>query len=66
MTGEREEEKIMPSLMATSLRWPTHSARTKIEKHKAQAMVEQYFIIPYVVKLPFYSNFQDHLSRMFE
>jgi hypothetical protein len=34
MTGERrrreEEEKIMPSLMATSLRWRTHSARTKI------------------------------------
>ena len=29
--GERREEKIMPSLMATSLRWPTHSARTKIE-----------------------------------
>ena len=36
MTGERreerereEEEKIMPSLMATSLRWRTHSARTK-------------------------------------
>jgi hypothetical protein len=27
--GEREE-KIMPSLMATSLRWGTHSARTKI------------------------------------
>ena len=26
--GEREE-KIMPSLMATSLRWRTHSARTK-------------------------------------
>jgi hypothetical protein len=34
MTGERreeeEEEKIMPSLMATSLRWRTHSARTNI------------------------------------
>jgi hypothetical protein len=30
MTGEREEEreKIMPSLMATSLRWRMHSART--------------------------------------
>jgi hypothetical protein len=29
--GERRErvEKIMPSLMATSLRWRTHSARTK-------------------------------------
>ena len=27
MTGEREEKK-MPSLMATSLRWRTHSART--------------------------------------
>jgi hypothetical protein len=26
MTGDRE--KIMPSLMATSLRWRTHSART--------------------------------------
>jgi hypothetical protein len=25
-----EEEKIMPSLMATSLRWRTHSARTNI------------------------------------
>jgi hypothetical protein len=25
---EEEEEKIMPSLMATSLRWRTHSART--------------------------------------
>jgi hypothetical protein len=36
MTGERERrererrrEKIMPSLMATLLRWRTHSARTK-------------------------------------
>ena len=29
--GEREEEKIMPSLMATSLRWRTHSARTNIK-----------------------------------
>jgi hypothetical protein len=28
---ERREEKIMPSLMATLLRWRTHSARTKIE-----------------------------------
>jgi hypothetical protein len=30
MTGEREEEeeKIMPSLMATSLCWRTHSTRT--------------------------------------
>jgi hypothetical protein len=27
-----EEEKIMPSLMATSLRWRTHSARTKNAK----------------------------------
>jgi hypothetical protein len=26
----REEEKIMPSLMATSLSWRTHSARTNI------------------------------------
>ena len=26
--GERRREKIMPSLMATSLRWRTHSART--------------------------------------
>ena len=26
----RERKKIMPSLMATSLRWRTHSARTKI------------------------------------
>merc|ERR1711940_420870 len=26
----REKRKIMPSLMATSLRWRTHSARTKI------------------------------------
>jgi hypothetical protein len=25
-----EEEKIMPSLMATSLRWRTHSARTNL------------------------------------
>ena len=34
MTGERrreeEEEKIMPSLMATLLRWRTHSARTNL------------------------------------
>jgi hypothetical protein len=34
MTGgerrERSEEKIMPSLMATSLRWRTHSARTNV------------------------------------
>ena len=31
--GEREEEeKIMPSLMATLLRWRTHSARTKISQ----------------------------------
>jgi hypothetical protein len=29
--GERRE-KIMPSLMATSLRWRTHSARTNIKK----------------------------------
>ena len=28
---EEEEEKIMPTLMATSLRWRTHSARTKIQ-----------------------------------
>ena len=28
--GKRERRKIMPSLMATSLRWRTHSARTKI------------------------------------
>ena len=27
---EREEEKIMPSLMATSLRWRTHSAWTNM------------------------------------
>jgi hypothetical protein len=27
--GERREEKIMPSLMATLLRWRTHSAWTK-------------------------------------
>ena len=33
--GEREEEKIMPSLMATSLRWRTHSARTNIIHMKA-------------------------------
>jgi hypothetical protein len=30
--GEREEREIMPSLMATSLRWRTHSARTNILK----------------------------------
>jgi hypothetical protein len=30
--GEREEEKIMPSLMATLLRWHTHSARTNFQK----------------------------------
>ena len=29
---ERKKEKIMPSLMATSLGWRTHSARTKIPK----------------------------------
>ena len=29
-----EEEKIMPSLMATSLRWRTHSARTNYLQHK--------------------------------
>jgi hypothetical protein len=28
--GERRGREIMPSLMATSLRWRTHSARTKI------------------------------------
>jgi hypothetical protein len=32
--GRREEEKIMPSLMATSLRWRTHSAQTKIERDR--------------------------------
>jgi hypothetical protein len=26
--GEGEEKEIIPSLMATSLRWRTHSART--------------------------------------
>ena len=39
--GEREEEeKIMPSLMATSLRWRTHSAWTNIKltrKHNLSA-----------------------------
>jgi hypothetical protein len=29
----REEEKIMPSLMATSLRWRTHSARTNFTSY---------------------------------
>jgi hypothetical protein len=36
--GEREEEKIMPSLMATSLRWRTHSARTKITAMRYKAV----------------------------
>ena len=30
--GREERGKIMPSLMATSLRWRTHSARTNIEE----------------------------------
>jgi hypothetical protein len=42
MTGgereEREREKIMPSLMATSLRWRTHSARTKNFRIQAQVI----------------------------
>jgi hypothetical protein len=29
---EEEEEKIMPSLMATLLRWRTHSARTNVPR----------------------------------
>ena len=33
-TARREEREIMPSLMATSLRWRTHSARTKIGNYK--------------------------------
>jgi hypothetical protein len=33
----REEREIMPSLMATSLRWRTHSARTNILKIMAVA-----------------------------
>jgi hypothetical protein len=28
----RREEKIMPNLMATSLRWRTHSARTNVDE----------------------------------
>ena len=34
--GREREEKIMPSLMATSLRWRTHSARNNNEVNLAQ------------------------------
>jgi hypothetical protein len=37
--GERRERKIMPSLMATSLRWRTHSARTKISDGLATLLI---------------------------
>jgi hypothetical protein len=41
--GERREEKIMPSLMATSLRWRTHSARTN-NKIKQLLAFEQFSV----------------------
>ena len=39
---EEEEEKIMPSKMATLLRWPTHSARTNCMTLRKTLFGEKY------------------------
>jgi hypothetical protein len=45
---EREkEEKIMPSLMANSLRWRTHSAQTKSSQFLASNIHLSFYFLPY-------------------
>ena len=47
---ERErEEKIMPSLMATSLRWRTHSARTKSYKSRYYSVQLEAIILKFPI-----------------
>jgi hypothetical protein len=56
MTGERREErereKIMPSLMATSLRWRTHSARTNYYHNLGQPKTKSPRMVLLLVRKP--------------
>ena len=57
MTGERERGgggDVMPSLMATSLRWRTHSARTKTLTY--QSKVGQHLALRFPLLKVAYEN----------
>jgi hypothetical protein len=65
---EREREKIMPSLMATSLRWRTHSARTKNVSniYRSYIVILRFFLKHAPLELPVSQKFITNVFLIME